>query len=156
MLVMQCYDINSLSVANLIEVLSRSTDPTLSIPSANRRKKKWWWSRWGNRSLPAPCSAAFNVMLCFLFCFWGTGDIPGTQLFGLNCKQLPTPNSREQTLSPTGSEAFLFLWNHSNRVAFKICHFTFSLLSAGKSHKPTKYQQGGMESQCAAPCDVHS
>lgn len=83
----------------------------------------------------------YTVVLCFLFWFWGTGDIPGTQLFGLNCKQLPTPISREQTLSPMGSAAYLCLWNHSNWVAFKRCHLTFSLLSRGTLHNPLGFSK---------------
>lgn len=73
------------------------------------------------------------LMFCcfFLFCFLCTRDIPVAVLFGLNCKQLPTHISREQSLSPMGSATCLFLWNHANRVAFKRCHFTFFLLSGG-------------------------
>lgn len=40
----------------------------------------------------------------------------------------------ESRLSPVGSAAYLCIWNHSNRVAFKRCHFTFCLLSRGILH----------------------
>lgn len=102
----------------------------------------------GTKAYQPHAPGAFNVVLCFLFCFWGTGDISGTQFFGFNCKQLPTPISREHTLSPTGSTAYLFLWNHSNRVAFKRWHFIFSLLLSGRLHERTFITKWKQKSSC--------
>lgn len=109
MLVMQCYDINSLSVANLIEVLSRSTDPTLSIPSANRRKKKNGDEVDEGTEASQP-HALLLLMLCCVFCsvFEGLGTFLALSSLVSIASSCPLPIPESRLYLPRDLKHFYF------------------------------------------------